>query len=161
MGQEEEQLGQYVEPVQLQVVCYQLREKVAAAGKAATAKITMADLQQSGDVNSTLADFYNQALATVFATSDLPISERRLRTWFDNELITEAGTRGTVYQGLTDTAGLPNPLIKLLTDQFLLRTEQRAGGNSRTGKCTGTPAIWEWTKIILLLQSFTSPFPDC
>ncbi len=127
-GEVEEQLGQYVEPVQLQVVCYQLWEKVVAADTAQNQVISMLDLQRSGDVNSTLADFYNQALANVRKESDLQIAERRLRTWFDMELITEAGTRGTVYQGLADTAGMPDPIIKLLTDQFLLRSERRAGG---------------------------------
>ncbi|MCB0189939.1 MAG: peptidoglycan DD-metalloendopeptidase family protein, partial [Caldilineaceae bacterium] len=125
LGQVEEQLGQYIEPVQLQVVCYQLWAKVIGHN-ANAATITLTDLQQSGDVNTALADFYNQALATVLAS--FSISERQLRTWFDHKLITEAGTRGTVYQGLTETEGMPNPLVKLLIDQFLIRTEQRAGG---------------------------------
>ncbi|MCB0105325.1 MAG: ATP-binding protein, partial [Caldilineaceae bacterium] len=107
LGQVEEQLGQYIEPVQLQVVCYQLWAKVIGHN-ANAATITLTDLQQSGDVNTALADFYNQALATVLAS--FSISERQLRTWFDHKLITEAGTRGTVYQGLTETEGMPNPL---------------------------------------------------
>lgn len=128
LDQAEEQLGQYIEPVQLQVVCYQLWAKVMAAGKSAGEQITSDDLQQSGDVNTALADFYNQALSRVSEQAQLKISERSLRRWVDEELITEAGTRGTVYQGLADTAGMPNPIVKLFIDQFLLRTEQRAGG---------------------------------
>lgn len=127
-GQEEEQLGQYIEPVQLQVVCYQLWEKVIAGHPEAPQFISKTDVEQAGDVNTALADFYKQALENVLRQNDLTLSERRLRTWFDKELITEAGTRGTVYQGATETAGLPNPLVKLLIDQFLLRAEQRAGG---------------------------------
>lgn len=128
LGQAEEQLGQYIEPVQLQVVCYQLWTKITADQERSSAAITMADLQQSGDVNTALADFYNQALTNVLQQGTLNVSERRLRSWVNAELITEAGTRGTVYQGLADTAGMPNPVVKLLADQFLLRSEQRAGG---------------------------------
>jgi len=127
VGQTEEQLGQSIEPVQLQVVCYQLWAQVSAQGSQ-RAEITLADLQQFGDVDRALADFYASALTAVLSHADSKLSERQLRAWFDKELITEAGTRGTVYQGLTNTAGLPNPVIKLLADQFLLRSEQRAGG---------------------------------
>jgi hypothetical protein len=51
-----------------------------------------------------------------------------LRNWFDQHLITEAGTRGTVYQGADLTAGLETAVVKALADRFLLRAENRAGG---------------------------------
>ncbi len=95
-GQTEEQLGQFIEPVQLQVVCYQLWAQVAAQG-GQRAAITLAALQQFGDVDRALADFYASALTAVLSRADAKLSERRLRAWFDNALITEAGTRGTVY----------------------------------------------------------------
>ncbi len=125
LGQEGEQLGQYIEPVQLQVVCYQLWENLKARPPGL---ITQNDLQEAGDIDNTLSAFYEDAIATVLRQSDLKIAERALRNWFSSKLITEASTRGTVYQGLTETAGMPNPIIRLLTNQFLLRTELRAGG---------------------------------
>jgi hypothetical protein len=56
------------------------------------------------------------------------VAEAELREWFSQQLITEARTRGTVYVGTTQTAGLPNEAVKSLTEQYLLRGEMRAGG---------------------------------
>jgi WD40 repeat protein len=139
-GQAEPQVGQNVEPVQLQVVCYQLWENLQrpsgdlpaspeASRKVADA-ITLADLQAAGDVDSALAAFYETAIAQVVNRPELGVSEQQLRTWFSTKLITEAGTRGTVFRdersGLT--AGLPTAAVEVLARQFLLRTELRAGG---------------------------------
>jgi len=130
-GQAEEQLGQYIEPVQLQVVCYQLWQRVQSIQLAAAAvppQITTGDLRQHGDVDRALSSFYEEAIQIVLAISDYTISERQLRTWFALELITAAQTRSTVYQGESETAGMPNQVVERLQAQFLLRTELRAGG---------------------------------
>jgi WD40 repeat protein len=116
-------LGQFVEPVQLQVVCYQLWKNLKDRSGD---QITEQDLGQYGDVDSALADFYEEVLAKVLRQTDL--TEIELRGWFDKQLITEAGTRGLVYQGTEQTAGLPNAAVEALADQFLLRAEARAGG---------------------------------
>ncbi len=138
-------LGQFVEPVQLQVVCYQLwknlhpetdrqpgsdPEETSAPplphSPTPLPSITLADLQEAGDVDTALAEFYEQALQKTLTQSQ--VSEIELRHWFDRQLITEAGTRGTVYQGPKETAGLSNEAVTALADQFLLRAEMRAGG---------------------------------
>ncbi len=124
-GQQGTTSGQYVEPVQLQVVCYQLWENVKGRPPG---QITQADLETVGDVDKALARFYRDALANVLAQPDVTISERQLRAWVDRELITEAGTRSIVYQSATDTGGVPNAIVRLLQDRFLLRAELRAGG---------------------------------
>lgn len=124
-GQKGSQVGQYVAPVQLQVVCFQLWEKLR--GKPDD-EITVQDLKKAGNVDSALADFYELVVAKVLQEKDTGVSEIDLRNWFEKKLITEAGTRGTVYQGVKDTAGLPNQAVKALEMQFLLRTEIRAGG---------------------------------
>jgi len=132
VGAPTEQLGQAVEPVQLQVVCYQLWQRVHLAQPVAATtippQITAADLRQHGDVDRALSSFYEEAMQAVLATPGLTISARQLRTWFDTALITPAQTRSTVYQGETETAGLPNQVVAILQAQFLLRTELRAGG---------------------------------
>ena len=115
--------GQFVEPVQLQVVCYQLWEKLKDREPG---PITAEDLQQSGDVDTALADFYGEAIARVMQAGG--VSEIALREWFNHKLITEARTRGTVYMGETQTARLPNEVVRSLADQYLLRAEMRAGG---------------------------------
>ncbi|MDT8307303.1 MAG: hypothetical protein RRC07_15325, partial [Anaerolineae bacterium] len=116
-------LGQFVEPVQLQVVCYQLWQRLEDRPDAA---ITMRDLEELGDVDTALAHFYEQAIATVLQRTTA--SEIQLRNWFERQLITEAGTRGTVFHGTTETAGLDNEIVTQLADQFIVRAEMRAGG---------------------------------
>jgi Tol biopolymer transport system component len=107
----------------LQVVCYQLWENLAGQPGET---ITEQDLQASGDVDAALADFYEQALRETLARTDT--TELALRRWFSEQLITEAGTRGTVFQGESETAGLPNQAVRILASQYLLRAEIRAGG---------------------------------
>jgi len=126
-GQDEPQPGQYVEPVQLQVVCYQMWENIASRP---LGPITADDLQQSGDVDTALATFFEAAIAQVLAVPKAGVSEERLRQWFSTRLITEAGTRGTVFhdERTGQTAGMPNTAVDHLVRQFLLRMELRAGG---------------------------------
>src|SRR5215813_11476727 len=54
--------GQFIEPVQLQVVCYQLWENLQ---KRDASEITAQDLLEAGDVDTALASFYEAALANV------------------------------------------------------------------------------------------------
>lgn len=114
--------GEYIEPVQLQVVCYQLWENL----KDRSAKrISNAHVQALGNVDRALGDFYNTAVQEVVAQSN--VSELMLRNWFEKKLITEAYTRGTVYQGPEETEGLTNDAVNQLADRYLLRSERRAG----------------------------------
>ena len=115
------QLGQFIEPVQLQVVCYQLWENLKERPEA---RITHQDLAEMGDVDKALAQFYELIIAQ--AAGKANVSEIDLRDWFENQLITEAGTRGLVYRGQTHTGTLPNTAIDELV--ILLREEVKAGG---------------------------------
>lgn len=128
-GQETTEPGQFVEPVQLQVVCYQLWQNLQDRD---VTSITEEALQELGDVDTALAQFYEQAISQVLQDCQLrqetQVSEIDLRTWFDRQLITPAETRGIVYQGKETTAGLNNNVVRLLADQFLVRAENRAGG---------------------------------
>lgn len=117
------QPGQFVEPVQLQIVCRQLWENLPDQPAGV---ITEQHLLEAGDVDSALADFYEQVISRTLHKIDVP--EHTLRRWFDEHLITEANTRGIVYQGVENTAGLPNKAVRLLADQYLIRAEIRAGG---------------------------------
>lgn len=118
-------LGQYLEPVQLQVVCFQLWENLRHLPPA---PISFQNLDEAGNVDTALAAFYEDAIHAVLQDPDVNLTERELRAWFTDELITEAETRGTVYQGVHKTAGMPNLVVTLLSRKFLLRTELRAGG---------------------------------
>ncbi|NIN98002.1 MAG: hypothetical protein GTN93_29040, partial [Anaerolineae bacterium] len=133
LGQEEEQVfvtGEFVEPVQLQVVCYQLWENLKdQAGD----EITDHDLQRlaGGEglaqfVDRALAQFYEQAISRV--AQDVPgQTEFDLRAWFQDKLITKDRTRALVNQGETETGGMDNQIVRELQNAFLLRSESRAG----------------------------------
>jgi len=111
----------YVEPVHLQIVCRQLWEKLPAGQEV----ITTADVQKFGDVDQALTNFYKATLAKVVALSRL--SPRRVRTWFSEQLITPARTRGLVYRGETETEGLPNSAVDVLNNAYIIRASVRAG----------------------------------
>lgn len=131
-GQEADFPGQHVEPVQLQVVCYQLWKNLnwRAEGDEGNreSSITLDDLAEAGDVDQALTQFYEETLADALADpAAAKTNERQLRTWFDKELITETNTRGLVYQGVSETAGLPNGVVDALQRRFLVRAEARGG----------------------------------
>ena len=105
------------------MVCYQLWENLK---ERPLGEISQQDLVELGDVDKALAQFYEQTLAKVL--KDCGVSEIDLRNWFETELITESGTRGTVYRGMEQTGGIPNLAVDLLAGYFLLRSEVRTGG---------------------------------
>ena len=150
----EPQLGEYVEPVQLQVVCYELWQKLhvlpsappagsteqqvpaspgkAAGGEAEGRVITEADLPL-GHIDQALTHFYEDALAEALedpAAQAAGTDERRLRTWFDKELITAEGIRNAVARNEQTgrTGSLANAAVDRLARRYLVRTELRAGG---------------------------------
>jgi hypothetical protein len=150
----EPQLGEYVEPVQLQVVCYELWQKLralpnaspagsaeqkvppspgkAAGGEAGGRVITEADLPL-GHIDQALTHFYEDALAEVLedpVAKAAGTDERRLRTWFDKELITAEGIRNAVARNEQTgrTGSLANAAVDRLARRYLVRTELRAGG---------------------------------
>jgi hypothetical protein len=127
-GRTQPVLGEFVEPVQLQVVCQQIWHAVTAAPRAPSERvITQSDVRRFGDVTKALSDFYERALRKAVAESGE--EEWRLRSWFETYLITPAGTRGFVYQGARDTQGIRNKAVDVLVSEHLLRGEVRAGAH--------------------------------
>jgi hypothetical protein len=119
--------GPYVEPVQLQVVCSRIWDSLRRGER----RITRDHVVRSGDVDQALSDFYDREVRRVVQETGRrahpTTGELQLRTWFEEELITPQGTRGTVFQGPQETAGIPNPLVRALEDIHLVRSETRAG----------------------------------
>ncbi len=120
-GSAAEQLGPYVEPVQLQVVCQSLWDSLPRD----VTLVTPERLQAFGDVNQALSGFYERCVKQ--ATQGTHTREDSLRAWFEDILITPAGTRGTVYQGRERTGLIPNAAVQVLEDLHLIRGELRAG----------------------------------
>jgi WD40 repeat protein len=120
-GETVRQLGPYVEPVQLQVVCHRLWEKLGANAQA----ITEEQMAGTGNVDSALADYYADKVAQIAGKSG--VKERVLREWFDRCLITESGLRSQVMVGSENTKELNVEAIKSLEDVHLIREENRRG----------------------------------
>jgi hypothetical protein len=120
-GETMEVVGQYVEPLQLQVVAHTLWNGLAADTKV----ITERELQRFGDANQALLAFYEQVIRKV--AQQVAVREEKLRDWFERNLITPAGTRGMVFREQRETAGLPNAAIDMLEQFHFIRAEARAG----------------------------------
>jgi hypothetical protein len=114
-------LGDHVEPVQLQVVCRRLWDRLPAGAT----QIVEADVESVGDVDQALRAYYADRVAAIAAESGVP--ERAIRDWCDQQLITEQGIRGQVLQGHEESQGLDNQAIWPLVDAHLVRAESRRG----------------------------------
>jgi conflict system STAND superfamily ATPase len=125
--------GESVEPVQLQVVCQTLWEncqeswRKLESGPSDPKVITPEYLENFGDVDQALSTFYESVLGRV--VQNTRVKEGILRRWFEQSLITTAGTRGTVYRGRQETGGIPNEAVDQLVDQHIIRGEVRGGGS--------------------------------
>lgn len=112
--------GEFVEPVQLQVVCFNLLDRLPPS----KTRITQNDLAEFGDPDEALQRFYQSAIKEVVLQVDIP--EEELRIWFEKYLITPAGTRGLVYQDSLTTGDIPNEIVNKLEDRHLIRPEVRS-----------------------------------
>ena len=85
--------GEFVEPVQLQLICQHLLENLPDN----VSQIGQEHIDKFGDVDRTLSRYYEDVIQSAVQAAFL--EERVLRDWFGKVLITPAGTRGTVYRG--------------------------------------------------------------
>ncbi len=115
-------LGPFVEPVQLQVVCRRLWTNLPDG----TADVIhWEEIEEYGNIDQALRDFYEHALDQTIERAG--VSERQLRAWFGQQLITPMGTRGLALQGPEQTAGLPNAAVEVLEQHRIIRPDIRAG----------------------------------
>lgn len=119
---EVEVLGHFVEPVQLQVVCHRLWANLP---EQEDALIQWEEVEQYGDIDRALVDFYETAVSNAVAATEVP--ERQVRRWVAAHLITSAGTRGLAMRGPEETTGLPNAAVDALDARHLIRSDLRAG----------------------------------
>jgi WD40 repeat protein len=123
------ELGQGIEPVQLQVVCYRLWQRLAAQRPPADAttpiNVQPADIAGVATVDRSLEEYYAEGVARAVAESGVP--ERDIREWFEGKLITPLRIRGQVLRGVEQSDGLANSAIQPLIASYLVRAEQRRG----------------------------------
>jgi WD40 repeat protein len=120
-GSLEKQDGLYIEPVQLQVVCYHLWQQLEPE----QTTITGDDITAVGNVDQSLAEYYSGEVHQ--AGTNLGIPEFRIRRWFEDQLITNEGIRSLVQKGRDESEGLDNHAIKMLENAHLVRSEKRLG----------------------------------
>ncbi|MDM8519242.1 SUMF1/EgtB/PvdO family nonheme iron enzyme [Anaerolineales bacterium HSG6] len=118
-GDNAHQMGAYIEPVHLQIVCRQLWANLPPNCNLIEAH----HIQKFGDVDHALRGFYRNTISTVVRETD--ISERSLRTWVSTQLITPARTRSLVYRDQQETAGLSNEAINILHNAYIIRADIR------------------------------------
>ncbi len=120
-GEIKEITGEFIEAVQLQVVCQSLWRELPPDER----QITLQHLQTYGNVEQALSRFYDDAVRA--AADKAHIDEKRLRIWCEEVLITSMGTRGMMYRAPESTGGIPNAAIDVLESKHLIRAEWRAG----------------------------------
>ncbi len=119
---------QFVQAVQLQVVCQSLWQSLGPNDKI----ITMKHLEVCGDVNQALMRFYEKSIRKIVGANGLVDGDRRitegdLRQWFEKVLITPEKKRATVDRRVEKTGGMPNDtVIEPLEKLQLLKGEWRA-----------------------------------
>jgi tetratricopeptide (TPR) repeat protein len=111
----------HIEPALLQVVCAHLWDSLPAGAGVISAR----DVRRYGDADTALAAHCGRVIAAV--ADDHALRARPLRSWLTRTFVTELGTRDTAYEGMTDTAGMPNALVRALEDARLLAAERRSG----------------------------------
>jgi len=126
--------GEFVEPIQLQVVCQNMWRNFPDELKARAAepqglprekKIITRDQVKTGNVDQALAEYYDHAIEDAACASGT--SRRELRRWFGWTLITPAGMRGIALASSEETAQLPESALEVFLDQRLVRKESRGG----------------------------------
>ncbi len=126
--------GEFVEPIQLQVVCQNMWRNFPDELKACAAeprglqrekKIIARDQIKIGDVTQALAEHYDRAIEDASRASGT--SRRQLRRWFGYSLITGAGMRGIALATSDETAQLPQSALEVFLAQRLVRKESRGG----------------------------------
>ena len=113
--------GEYIEPVQLQLVCFNLCQNLDED----TTEITSEYIKKLNDIDQILIEFYNDAVRKV--TTEACFNERELREKIEKNFITKIGTRGSIYRGKNETGFLPNSIVDFLEKQHILKAERRAG----------------------------------
>jgi tetratricopeptide (TPR) repeat protein len=124
-------LGEFVEPVQLQIVCEAIWRGLGEDDK----QITVRHLEEFGNINEALTTFYERCIKEAVRAANEAAEKRSkpelregtLRAWFDGVLITETGKRGIVLRTRHTTGGIPNAAVDALEARFLVRAEVRGG----------------------------------
>lgn len=110
-----------IEPLRLQVACYQLWQNLPAD----TRTISTADMQEVGVSRPLLSIYYESVVYA--AASELGRDEGEIRNWIEYALIDENGRRAQVVQAREDVAGMEIAVANRLVSDHLLQDTVRGG----------------------------------
>jgi YVTN family beta-propeller protein len=113
--------GEFIEPIQLQVVFKTWWEKMIKFDT----KNSNQNIIDVSDVDNALENFYEEALKEVIKRTN--INEDEIRKWCEQNLITSSGTRSIVHRSIQSTAGIKNEVIDILEEKYLVKENWRAG----------------------------------
>ena len=124
-GAKERQFGNWIEPMQLQVVCHLIWERrFSPPRKAPPGTITAEDVKAVG-IDLALEEFYASKVKAAAENKEKKVQERDIREWIEDQLIMPPGIRSQVLQGAEESAGLANSVIEILEDVNLVHAESR------------------------------------
>jgi len=108
----------WIEPFQLQVVCRQVWRDWHQDGPV--------DLRQfkDDDINKALAKYYSRSMAEL--VKQVPVDERVMRDWFEQELIKDTKWRTQTMRG-PGVGSLERDVLRRLEDMYLIRSDTRGG----------------------------------
>ena len=112
-GAERHVHSDHVEPALLRAVCTRLWKSLPPD----TGHVTSRDVRLFGDADKALAAYCAEIIASVADDFDRPVAW--VRGWLLRTFITELSTRGTAYEGVTETAGAPNEIARALASAWL------------------------------------------
>lgn len=118
----QEPLGDFVEPVQLQVVCERFWESWRKASPDAI-EVYPKDVVRHARVDQALYGYYQDKVKEA-AGGDLDL-ERKIRDWIQEFLITPQKIRNQLLKTYPRTERLDNAVIQRLVNRYIVREEPR------------------------------------
>jgi WD40 repeat protein len=118
VGRKDKIPGEFVEPAQLQTVCWQIWESLDDADRV----ITRRQVARLGNVGVALETFYENAIKRI--TEKTAVEEGEVRRWFSEVLINARRLRA---QGGQDT--LSRDVVDALVNEYLVRPVSLRGAN--------------------------------
>ncbi len=110
-----------VDPSMLQIACAGLWASLPED----VHEITVQRVAAYNATSGALERFYEQAVEGAAIDHGIPVAD--LRSWLRHTFVTDRGTRGTAYEGITHTAGMSNSVVRALRDLHVLTAVRRAG----------------------------------
>ena len=118
--------GPFIEPVQLQVVCRRLWDRLPTDATVVQPRDeTVSDENSAHDVNEALGEYYADAVARAARAG--ACEERDVRQWIERSLVVNR-MRAQALQGSETAQRVNSAAVKVLEDVYLIRREERRGG---------------------------------